>query len=146
MLRATDCMLRATDCMLRATDCMLRATDCMLIAPRMPDTIRPPSPPCMHALSTAPRPLPHRYYNTPEPPSHPNPSLAGQTPTNLLRAAGYTYVETRDELLATALGAAVTKRSTKPLLGLLSDSNMPLRGPPWHACAHHDALTPHRSL
>jgi hypothetical protein len=26
-------------------------------------------------------------------------------------------VETRDELLATALGAAVTKRSTKPLLG-----------------------------
>ena len=87
-----------------------------------------------------------RFYNAPEPPSHPNPSLANQTPTNLLRAAGYTYVETRDELLATALGAAVTKRSTKPLLGLLSDSNMPLRGPPWHACAHHDALTPHRSL
>ena len=66
-----------------------------------------------------------RYYNTPEPPSHPNPSLANQTPTSLLRAAGYEYVETRDELLATALGAAVTKRSTKPLLGLFSESNMP---------------------
>jgi len=66
-----------------------------------------------------------RFYNAPEPPSHPNPSLANQTPTNLLRAAGYEYVETRDELLATALGAAVTKRSTKPLLGLFSETNMP---------------------